>query len=779
MLALVLSNRALGGKGSGNFGHAGRPGLVGGSSDEPGNVSQDDSPAGLPQGAETESGAHAIGRSTLYKMAATGKLTFYHESPGDIADSVKREGIRSDYGVFAAINTPSNYVDAEVKTVIEFQLPKKEARNNVSPDMIYEWGNLGAWQMLLKSSRTDLRGAYVSVNLDRIPPSYIKSVRVVNKRVLGGKGSGNFGHAGRPGLVGGSGLGGIVVPFGDRWLTFQTKTGSLEAQRTDDNLQVRESFVKVDARGTGEGQRLYRSLFEYAETQGLTVTSSHAVSADADRVWAALVRKGYPAERSEHVELDESLNKFYVVRPFTVAGTTVMFRTGDPVWRYDPSKSKRALAELGSTPLHTAADRHVKSLAVAVRYAFAVARKKVDWMRALGGPGSGNFGHAGRPGLVGGSGPEGVVDTPAFKAWFGDSKIVDAHGNPQRVFHGAKESDENLEAFTQFQGIDLWSREDHPTWLTVIGDWFTEDPKVADYFARGPDGHVYPVYLSIKNPFVVRRYEDAEGEVEESGLSVQEWRQSLIDRGYDGLIIERSVTDVDIVRKDFVPFSSTQVKSAIGNRGTFDPKSRFITMGASAFNPDPILSTLSRELTKVLPGALTRCAVEGAGVGVDSLSSLRSAEEFRAAKKSVQFNAINKRAAAWARKHAAEMIVDITETSRKRIKAAIANLLEGESYRSILDKIAKAVGDDDHAMLIARHETMSAVSAGQREAWAQAVEDDLLDGGVRRVWIATPIGACPVCEKLDGKMAKIGGTYPGGSLGPPEHVACRCTEGLQ
>lgn len=26
---------------------------------------------------------------------------------------------------------------------------------------------------------------------------------------------------------------------------------------------------------------------------------------------------------------------------------------------------------------------------------------------------------------------------PAFRAWFGDSKVVDAAGNPLRVYHGA------------------------------------------------------------------------------------------------------------------------------------------------------------------------------------------------------------------------------------------------------------------------------------------------------------------------------------------------------
>lgn len=146
---------------------------------------------------------------------------------------------------------------------------------------------------------------------------------------------------------------------------------------------------------------------------------------------------------------------------------------------------------------------------------------------------------------------------------------------------------------------------------------------------------------------------------------------------------------------------------------------------------------------------------------------------------SFRFDAANQQAVAWAKRHAAELIDDISEVSRKRIRAAIAGLAEGDDWNTRLDEILSAVGDVDRADLIARHETMLAASEGQRQAWDQAVEDGLLTGGERRTWIVTDDERlCPICSELDGAVADLDGEYPGGFDGPPAHVQCRCTEGL-
>lgn len=396
----------------------------------------------------------------------------------------------------------------------------------------------------------------------------------------------------------------------------------------------------------------------------------------------------------------------------------------------------RALDEAASSSLHTAADSHVAAVKVAVRYAFAKGRQFLakllpkatttearnalaekigdeierellfvmpgtltraaisgalvgaelleGRLRMLGGRGSGNFDHEGRPGKVGGSGPGGITSSIGHIAHDGSIQTEDFKGPDDEIKNPRGEVVGHLTKADQKEHDKLWpGRMGMPSQrfrmqpvegLPGMRIQWLDEPTADDYFA-------------------VQDYYERKG-----------------------------VTIVD----QFV--SGTGLKS-------IDPR------------------------------------------------KLRAAEEFRAAKKTesktIKFNVINKRAATWARKHVAEMVTDISETSRKAIKRAIAGLLEGENYRSVLDKISQAVGDDDRAELIARHETMSAVSAGQRQAWDQAVDDGLLTGHEKRVWIAVPVGACPICEELDGTTANLDGKYPDGSPGPPRHVKCRCTEGLQ
>jgi hypothetical protein len=210
----------------------------------------------------------------------------------------------------------------------------------------------------------------------------------------------------------------------------------------------------------------------------------------------------------------------------------------------------------------------------------------------------------------------GVTSTPAFKRWFGKSKVVDADGEPLVVYHGTGSLEDTDDAITNFEGRDHWSRSDHPRWLTSAGDWFTADPKVAEHFANmRENGHIYPAYLSIKNPARFRTYEDAEGDQQESGLSVQKWVASLENAGYDGLIIDRSDTDTGTVRQDFVPFNATQVKSATGNRGTFDgsnPDIRFAARDTHAW--DEVVDTAAGPVYSNHDITLFPGGVEGAGL---------------------------------------------------------------------------------------------------------------------------------------------------------------------
>ena len=184
------------------------------------------------------------------------------------------------------------------------------------------------------------------------------------------------------------------------------------------------------------------------------------------------------------------------------------------------------------------------------------------------------------------------TDTPEFKRWFGDSKVVDASGDPMVVYHGTSK-DKPFSSFTR----------------NAQGTWFTSDPEAASsyattndsqkvvyedgrYVSKNTSAQVFPVYLSIKNPLKV------EGEV------LEKWRKSVNYRaankmlvgdakyrGYDGLMFGEGV---------FVAFEPTQIKSAIGNKGTFDPKDSNIT------NPRQLMGININDSTQDFTGQILR-----------------------------------------------------------------------------------------------------------------------------------------------------------------------------
>lgn len=144
----------------------------------------------------------------------------------------------------------------------------------------------------------------------------------------------------------------------------------------------------------------------------------------------------------------------------------------------------------------------------------------------------------------------------------------------------------------------------------------------------------------------------------------------------------------------------------------------------------------------------------------------------------IRFDVADPNAVKWAKEHAAELADGISETSRERIKDAVARAVAGAGIDEAYDDILDAVGSEARADVIARTETMTAANEGQREAWDQAVEKGLLSEDSKAVWIATS-GCCDDCDDLDGETRDLDGEYPDpGADGPPLHPNCRCTEGI-
>lgn len=212
------------------------------------------------------------------------------------------------------------------------------------------------------------------------------------------------------------------------------------------------------------------------------------------------------------------------------------------------------------------------------------------------------------------------TQTPEFKRWFSGSKVVDANGKPLVVYHGSPDArfmDEDAtfmsmtDRFGQRQGIGaFWFAKDRS-----VSQSYADPTRAFDY--QGAEPRVIPSYLKIENPLVI----DGQG---------KSWRDAqLVGRttdlitkakqgGHDGIIV-RNVRDnytngPRVAATDtYVVFDSRQIKSATGNRGTFDPEnpsileSRRLTPEqeaamAKAGMPTDTRSNLQRIRDKLLEG---------------------------------------------------------------------------------------------------------------------------------------------------------------------------------
>lgn len=203
-------------------------------------------------------------------------------------------------------------------------------------------------------------------------------------------------------------------------------------------------------------------------------------------------------------------------------------------------------------------------------------------------------------------GPARAVDTPEFRAWFGDSKVVDDAGNPLVMYHGTSKG--------EFIMFDTYASN---YGLMGMGGYFTADPDVASsYTKKGQGGAptVYSVYLSIKNPVDMDAPADVAAwqaqfdgieEFHEGGDTNEDWYRAaedlIIDQeypkwegaeimqdglrgmGFDGITHMGGgrVKTEGPRHRVYVAFDPEQIKSATANRGTFDPNEANMNLQAA------------------------------------------------------------------------------------------------------------------------------------------------------------------------------------------------------
>lgn len=190
------------------------------------------------------------------------------------------------------------------------------------------------------------------------------------------------------------------------------------------------------------------------------------------------------------------------------------------------------------------------------------------------------------------TGKEDITNTPAFKRWFGSSKIVNPDGTPKVMYHGSRREFEspttrgNRNAFFVSPDANFASKY-------ALNDlsWF---PEKTGTITKGEEGaQIYPVYISAKNPFdyensqhlkkIIPQFRKALKEEEGLGREATQemidmfqkgtWRAIELANDYD--LFEKNGFDAFYAseqgRKNLGVFEPTQVKSVF-NEGAFSPE---------------------------------------------------------------------------------------------------------------------------------------------------------------------------------------------------------------
>ena len=148
-----------------------------------------------------------------------------------------------------------------------------------------------------------------------------------------------------------------------------------------------------------------------------------------------------------------------------------------------------------------------------------------------------------------------------FRRWFRDSKVVDAAGQPLVVYHGTART---FKSFDPWRTGTNWKQD-------KFGIFFSSSPIEAAFSAersarRGGAQNIIPVHVNLQNPLILtaRRGQNV---INDFDTFKDEYQRRLINGGRDGII---STDGVDTL---VVALHSRQIKSSLGNSGSFDPDS--------------------------------------------------------------------------------------------------------------------------------------------------------------------------------------------------------------
>ena len=167
-------------------------------------------------------------------------------------------------------------------------------------------------------------------------------------------------------------------------------------------------------------------------------------------------------------------------------------------------------------------------------------------------------------------------------------KFMEGSVAPPTVYHATTQD------FSKFMLSKAGKNTKHPT--SKIGVFSTENPDSTDEFIRNvfnpkkyeTGANVMPLHMNIKNPyemsannFMMQSVALQRMKKKDAEKAVNDFVQSLKDEGHDGLVIRSNKRGLakgeEYTSDNWVALDPKQIKSAIGNQGTYDPTTPDIT----------------------------------------------------------------------------------------------------------------------------------------------------------------------------------------------------------
>lgn len=427
-----LEKQINGGKGSGNFGHAGRPGKIGGSAPEGVASSKEDkyvpNPfSGLRDTGDSYWGDAKRGISLLddskKDMVELARRQYDEDHAKQLKTEIERArelltmlpedwAVRIDRVSPGLLETKlaTKYkigdeftIDGEIMKVVEGDKPgtimgiseDKKRTTRVPDERLFEIAQLESQTTLDKQNYEVIRkiaegGRFnekeaaerIIANIEEWSAKKHNSFTPRLEQLVknGGKGSGNFGHAGREGKVGGSAPSGSGVKGG-------TKAEKAKIKSLLEDYEPDRGFEGIleDAKAVGyPNDTNYQKALRWVEGGGAGISY-------------------YDAYRDlKEIYGDNFKPETYLTKGGDEDNGDWKYKDGEPyVWTIYKAKLAKAIADEMDKRENTSKNIYKELIAKIDNLAETIVKN--------GGKGSGNFGHSGRPGEVGGSAPSGTA----------------------------------------------------------------------------------------------------------------------------------------------------------------------------------------------------------------------------------------------------------------------------------------------------------------------------------------------------------------------------------